>query len=722
MAKKVDDRRLKDFAAVAQSLKLYRRAELLDQKDRPLIEQLYVDPLPENGLLSVLMRPNTTFVIGRKGTGKSTVFQRAQHEIRKQKRSVSAYIDIKTVFESAIVDPGVLARAVSDQRALSEEQIRQFLLYKIFIRAVIMEVRSELKKQVSASFFDMVRDKLGRGRDHIFEALDELIEEFEKPGFIDVTGIEDYDRKENTDRKGSRSEKFGASGKANVGIRGPAVEVGVDVEQAASTTEEQKTESSFARVLMRTFNVTGVIEQLGAILSLIQVRHLFIFIDDFSELPEAAMRIFVDSILAPLNNWSNELVKFKVAAYPGRIYYGKLDPLKVDEVYLDLYKLYGSNDVGTMEEKTIDFTHRLLDNRFQHHCKMSFDEFCGSSSSDAVKTLFFASLGNPRTLGHILSNLQESHVAFSKNITSRAVRDASSKFYDEKIEPYFGIQKFRQETFAERSSVFSLKELLENVVAKARELRSYKGSTVFRELDGQPPTSHFHVVSDLDDLLSTLELNFFLTKYFEMKDRDGRAVSVYALNYGLCNRYSIEFGRPTGKREYRLYFVERIFDFTPILKSYLQNNQEIKCDKCNEVYGMDKLSSLSMFEMLCPKCRRGTCKVINLSKRYGAVLDSIRSELLLPQIELGTIETLHNAQRDLYAQEIAEELDCSYQLVGRRSKILEERGLIDRIKLENRRVYRLRDEAIKDYFENNEERRLRVPNQPPGRTKLSSGS
>jgi hypothetical protein len=103
----------------AQSLKLYRRAELLDLKDRPLIEQLYVDPLPANGVLSILMRPNTTFVIGRRGAGKSTVFRRAQHEIRKQKRAVSAYIDIKTVFESAAVDPGLLGRAVAEQRALS---------------------------------------------------------------------------------------------------------------------------------------------------------------------------------------------------------------------------------------------------------------------------------------------------------------------------------------------------------------------------------------------------------------------------------------------------------------------------------------------------------------------------------------------------------------------------------------------------------------------------
>src|SRR5690242_11557003 len=110
MVRRSENRLLKGFADAAHSLKLYRRAELLDQKDRPLIEQLYVDPLPNDAVLSAMIRPNTTFVIGRKGTGKSTVFQRAQHEIRRQKRAVSAYIDIKTIFESASVDPLLLSR------------------------------------------------------------------------------------------------------------------------------------------------------------------------------------------------------------------------------------------------------------------------------------------------------------------------------------------------------------------------------------------------------------------------------------------------------------------------------------------------------------------------------------------------------------------------------------------------------------------------------------
>jgi hypothetical protein len=552
----------------------------------------------------------------------------------------------------------------------------------------------------------------------------ELIEASGTVDFTDITGVEGLDQKEKQGAKSTSAAKATASAKGSVGPKDTSLEIRSEGLIEASHADERETESSYARILMRTLNVTGVIDELQSILRLVGVRTLFVFIDDFSELPETAMHIFVDAILAPLNNWSNELIKFKVAAYPGRIYYGKLDPLKMDEIYLDLFKLYGSNDVATMEDKAIDFTRRLIENRIKHFCKMPFTELCGPTSVDGVvRNLFFASLGNPRTLGHILFNLQESHVAYGRNITTRAVRDASIKYYDEKIEPFFGMQKFRQESFSERSSAFSLKELVEDIVSQSRELRTYRGSFVTREIEGQPPTSHFHVVSELDDLLSTLELNFFLTKYFEMKDRDGRKVSVYALNYGLCNKYSIEFGRPTGRREYRLYFVERIFDFTPILRRYLERNQEIKCNECSEVFGMDKLSSLAMFEMLCPKCRKGTCEVINLSKKYAEVIKNIRPDLLLPAVELGMLETLHIEGRDLYAREIAAELDCSYQLVGRRGRIMEERGLIDRITRGSYpRLYRIRPDTVHDYFENNKERHLNVPHAAEEETADSSPS
>jgi DNA-binding MarR family transcriptional regulator len=216
-------------------------------------------------------------------------------------------------------------------------------------------------------------------------------------------------------------------------------------------------------------------------------------------------------------------------------------------------------------------------------------------------------------------------------------------------------------------------------------------------------------LTEFDPLLSTLELNFFLTKYFEMKDRDGRKVSVFALNFGLCEKHSIEFGRPAGQREHRLYFVERIFDYTSIIKQYLEQNQEIKCEDCGMVFGLDKLESLKLYGMSCPSCRTGTCVVTNLSRRYETILQGIQTELLLPATELGILETLFNENRELAAAEIAADLDCSYQLVGKRGKIMEEKGLVDRLMERNRRKFRITEIARGEYFRDNESRSLDLP-------------
>ena len=187
-----------------------------------------------------------------------------------------------------------------------------------------------------------------------------------------------------------------------------------------------------------------------------------------------------------------------------------------------------------------------------------------------------------------------------KELGSGRFKMRLSKYYEEKVASYFGVGRFLHETFEERCSIYSLKELLEQIVARARDLRGHK-SAVFEKIGGRPPTSHFYVPVAFDQLLSTLELNFFVTKYFEMSDRDGQKVSVFALNYGLCQRYTIAFGRPMGEREFRLYFVERVFDDTSIVRAFLERNQEITCDSCGARQSFDKLDALRLYGMRCPR-------------------------------------------------------------------------------------------------------------------------
>ena len=108
-----------------------------------------------------------------------------------------------------------------------------------------------------------------------------------------------------------------------------------------------------------------------------KIQHLVILLDDVSEIENDALELFIDTIVAPLNNWSEEFIKFKVAFYPNRIHYGKIDPGKIDVVNLDFYNLYSEFDSNRMEENAIDFTSRVLNNRFNYFTdgiELYFDE------------------------------------------------------------------------------------------------------------------------------------------------------------------------------------------------------------------------------------------------------------------------------------------------------------------------------------------------------------
>jgi len=184
-------------------------------------------------------------------------------------------------------------------------------------------------------------------------------------------------------------------------------------------------EIKYSDILIRIFSIKEVISKLRTLLNSVGIKHLYVFVDDFSELPEEAIGVVVDSILAPLNNWSDELIKFKVAAYPGRRYYGAIDKSKIDEQNLDVYSLYGTTDVSDMEEKCIDFTNRLVQSRLDHYCSCGMDIFASSDEPDFWKTLFYATSGNPRNLGYLLYYLYESHLTLRddpKGISSAQVK------------------------------------------------------------------------------------------------------------------------------------------------------------------------------------------------------------------------------------------------------------------------------------------------------------
>ena len=183
---------LQGFAEAAHSLKLYRRADLRDDDtDKSLIKKLYVDPLQNDAVFETLLRDSTTFLIGRKGTGKSTVFQRAQHELRTKSNSISAYVDIKTVYEASEVDPTIPNQIAQAGLGLTEDQLKKVLLYRGFIRAVLSDIIQELNKAVKSNFFDkLFGNRNDLKRSEISLALQDLLEGSFEAQITNVTSVQ----------------------------------------------------------------------------------------------------------------------------------------------------------------------------------------------------------------------------------------------------------------------------------------------------------------------------------------------------------------------------------------------------------------------------------------------------------------------------------------------------------------------------------------------------
>lgn len=689
------------FQEAVQSLKLYRRADLQNSQGDDLIEELYIDPLPHDHVHNLLRRSNTTFLIGRKGTGKSTVFLRAQKSLLKDKHVLSTYVDIKTVYESALVDPSLTNALANHESALPVEALTPLLLKNAFLKAVVSGIRDDLEKQLSSSWKLRVKENFTGTYQELTRGLDSFVSSLDNPDFVNVEGI-----RSTSVRDLGRNSTDSAAG-ASAGIAADSIPTAnISIESNVGRVSEL--EKSFSEVLLRSIDIRKLILGLKEVLGQLGIRHLYVFLDDFSELPYGAMQTVVDVLIAPLNNWSEELVKFKIAAYPGRIYYGELDKSKLDEVSLDLHSLYGQKSVSDMEDKAVDFTRRLVDRRLEYF-KLDTQDFFDVRTEDAVwHALFNASLGNPRVLGYVLFFAYESHLLYDKPINVSAIADAAKRYYEDKVEPYFAMGRFLHETFEEKSTIFSLKELLERIVSRAKSKTLKESSSIFRSIEGRPPTSHFNTNQSFDSLLSTLELNFFLTKYYVMSNRDGQHVSVYALNYGLCEKYTITFGRPRAAREHRLYFVERAFDYTSLLQDYIATNQEIKCNNCASHFEQTDLEMLKRFNMLCPTCMKGNCVVTNISRKYENIIRSVSDEQLLPATELGILQTLNSEDQPLLAGDIAGELDVSHQLVGRRAKHLDEQQLLHREMVRNRRQYTLTDVAKRIYFNTDSESGLDI--------------
>ena len=504
-------------------------------------------------------------------------------------------------------------------------------------------------------------------------------------------------------RKDSIKLKGNASVKAS--LKGAEASAGSQLEGLEEAVSKNEVYEQYADAILRSFPFQAYLAKLRELLKAAGLKRLFIFFDDFSELSWLDQRLFVDIILAPLNNASDEVVRLKIAGYPGRVYYGKIDPGKVDYVGLDFYELYKASEIQASETAAISYLQRLVEKRFEKFRAKPSDYFDPAvSMEEHYRLLFEITLNVPRLIGYILHYCYLDRVAKQLPITSASLRLAAQRYYESVLLPYFDrMNRFAMEPFERKLDRQNQKGLLLTLEGEARAVRKgistgQIGGRYFSGI-GNPPVSHFTVDPSLEAMLSSLELNMLLTKYHEMRDKSGKDTVVYAFFYGLCESERFPWGYPKSRRDDRSYFVQRCFNYNAAVHEFLSNNETIECSDCHACFDMEKRKNFEFYKWRCPECQTGKCRVISLNKDFEREMRNLQAATMLPPVELEILETLSEEAVPMRAGEIAGLVDATYQLVGHRTAKLAEMGLVEKSVKDNVTRSVLTQKAKSRYFE-----------------------
>lgn len=669
------------FRKAVETLKLYHRINNSDfaidgaNERNNHIDNLYVDLLPSHGVYSQMASPRTTFIVGRRGTGKSTIFAYSQSQIHKVKEDLSVYINAKAVHESSKVENiGIDLTDLSG--VLNDSELRRLLLIRNFLKTFKQSLIEELKKE-NNGFFEKInnyfRDK------KLQNALNKLDNIIENPELINISKA----ISQNTTTK----ETHESLAEIKAALQSLSARI--------SNKSSDSYEVSSSNILARYFNLKDVVSSIEEILKICNRGKLFIFIDDFSELEKIDMVSFVDVIVSPLYHLGKEYIVLKVAAYPNRIYFGDLDVGKYDLVSIDMFDIYKQENIVSTEKLATSYTRRIIENRITYFCKNRVEDYFDIkllSLDEYYRLLFRSSMNIVRVLGHVLYNCWLSHVSQGKKINRFAIEQAIEKYYLDHTLSYFSKNKHSKGTkgvFDDKVDIHVQENLLNSLVQYAQEnkysLRNLDNSYFVDLL--AVPTSHFTIQPDLDNVLASLEFNGFIHKINELAAK-GRARGsmknttniLYAFDFGLCFHEKILYGKPENKDS--KFFQQRAFDYSSFIFDCLKESKQIVCKDCKAKYSIDNLELFEKFKMKCMSCENGKCQV-QYDDKLLKITESQFENAIWTKEEIEILQTIHlltndNPASKIIAGMIAEEIDRTTSFVAWRCKELSEAGYLRR--------------------------------------------
>ncbi|WML40752.1 hypothetical protein RCG19_03410 [Neobacillus sp. OS1-2] len=662
------------------------RPDITDDENNSLIESLYVDLFDNEYILRQVLDDNHTLLKGRRGTGKSTIFLRAEQEIQKNKAKFAIYINLQTCYEE-------VKSANSDEENLA---LTKYLTYKNFLT----EILKSIQKRFSSKF----------SSDKEFEELFKAIEEGK---YID----KDFQRSIDVTSTQSQENKSDIGGK--LGLNNATLNVGLgSVDKNESTVSTKVTE-------LRIFSIHEILKRIKEIANKRGISKIYLFLDDFSELNMDSQKVVIDSLIAPIISSYNETYKVKLAAYPSRIYTGNIDSTKLPSYALDFYDAYeqSSSTYGDVEGLAIDYISRTLAKRIEIYTKnqISLGEIFDLDRApleEYLKTLFYCSSSIPRSLGFILNYAYLSSINKGNQITIENINTASVKYFEENIlADFINDVRFKQSFYDDKDLLDQIaqKNLMDKIVekqfnVKRETIEQYQKGILKKQIFTETleknrkgplfwmPTSHFFINKDTEKLLKTLELYFIVNKFNEGSSREpGKKISYYGLNYGLCLLKRIDYGRPAFRRTYD-YWRQEEFNLNEYIPRVISNIEVIKCESCEKVYDETEYN-IYVVHKKCFKCtHEDTVRVTNkFQTKFKKKIEEWH-EKKLPDVHINVLRILYNnIDSEMTAYEIGTQIDRHHLSVTHAMRPLVNNKYVS-YKERDKRYYKITDAAVTKFF------------------------
>lgn len=327
----MDKNDIEAFNRAVESLRQYRRYEIFDEKNKNLLDDIYVDPIEGDALLRLCLKDNTTVLVGRKGTGKSTIFMKMQNELRKSKDVMTCYIDVKTIFDTAKRNYST----INYLKANSSKEIENYSIQRQFILDFVSELINEISKNYKTKI-DQFKDKLhipSKVNDSVkkLEEIRNRIQNNEHLGNVELQTLQEINLSVSEGKK--TDNLINSSIEGAISIQEIGIKPSVSGENRIRISNEN--EKKYNRVFARIFEVTALVDEIKRILQNLNMKRLYLILDDYSEIDQNSLHMFCDLIVNTLNNTSENYIKLKISAYPGRVELGELDRQKIDIRYLD---------------------------------------------------------------------------------------------------------------------------------------------------------------------------------------------------------------------------------------------------------------------------------------------------------------------------------------------------------------------------------------------------